>query len=154
MYGTLDQYMAFLRDQEVQQQSNWEPDELTINSDFIQRHMDFAAAKINGELALRYTVPITPPPPQLQYIFFRITHWSCEQIGEIRETVKEHYIQAQKDLCKIASGEAALIGANGAIIKPVPVDLGPEVTNRIDMAMYSGNAGSLYVPNFGNKRRL
>ena len=119
MYATIDEFLTFLRSQELVEQSNWEPADLFVNQEFAVQHLGFATAKINGALAIRYLTPITPPPPQLKYICMRIGHWSCEQIGEIRQHVQVHYEQALLDLEKIAKGETALIGSDGKVIPPI-----------------------------------
>ena len=100
-------------------QSSWDADELFANTEYVQMHLELASAKINGALAKRFTVPVEPPPLQLQYICLRIAHWSQEQLGEIREAVQAHYDAAVSDLNRLATGEDSLIATDGTVVLPV-----------------------------------
>lgn len=136
MYATVNEFLTFLREQELVEQSNWEPSGLFVNQDFADMHLQFANAKINGALAVRFTVPIIPSPPQLKYICMRVAHWSMEQLGEIRQHIQTHYEQAIVDLDKLVKGESSLIGADGKPIQPIvdvvePGDFGDRVYTSV-----------------------
>lgn len=137
-YGTLAEYVEFARSQEVAMQTNWDSDEVFINDDFAQMHLDLAAARIDATIGKLYDLPITPAPPVLKWIQFRITHHECEMMnGEIRPAIERHLELALADLEKIASGEIALVGSDGTVVAPKPGDSGPEVVQRINMPMFS-----------------
>lgn len=152
MYGTIAEFMNFVRSQELVQQSNWEPDEVFVNQDFAVSHLEFASTKIDGYIGKLYTVPVIPSPPQLIYICFRLARWSMEQIGEPRPTVQLQHDQAIEELKCLADGKSILVGADGAVVPTLPTDAGPEVDERINMPLFSG-ARKATVPQFGYPSR-
>lgn len=154
MYVTIDEFLTFLRAQELVEQSNWESSELFVNQNFVAMHVQFAASKINGALAVRYAVPVLPPPPQLKYLCMRIAHWSCEQLGEIRQHVQAHYEQALIDLDKLATGGMSLIGADGLVIAPTVDVISPGEPGDKGFSL-AGTRGFVGPPiQFGMPRRI
>lgn len=73
----------------------------------LNRALDDASAEIDGYLAGRYTLPLSPVPANLALICCDIARYRLQH-NEAAEAVRERYAAAIKFLTKVATGEIQL----------------------------------------------
>lgn len=121
VYATWQDYVRFYGEQEAVEQTNLEdPAATQINTEVLDSVLLSASAEIDGHLAVRYALPVPEPfPAMLAEIAATIARKNLDRYTR-REHVQQDYKDAIDRLRRIAKGEEALLGAEGAALSKAP----------------------------------
>ena len=92
----------------------------------LDRALDDASAEIDGYLAGRYALPLSPVPANLPLLCCDIARYRLQHV-EAGEQVRARYDAAVKFLTKVATGEIQL-GATAAGVPPAATGKGVSFT--------------------------
>lgn len=148
-YCAATDYIRYIRSLSAVDETNEDSDQRFVDQIYLMANLDAASARVDSYLAMRYTIPLVKPSTELKRAVCAVCRWNIELLGEVRQSVQAHYEDAIGWLEKIASGELALIDADGIPVPPSGSGIDPDMANRLNGAMFTGDRStSTYVPQF------
>ena len=117
MYATVQDFIEIRGEREAVLLSNLdEPGASTVNQNYLANALENATAEMDGHLAARYTIPVTPIPPILRKICIVIARKDMDRYNR-GDYIQDDYRDAIASLKRIAKGDELLVGPDGQPIQ-------------------------------------